>query len=55
MIMKTLRIRREARKYKLHFRSRLMQCLLILTHRMTIGWVEEFVRDGEVVDGFKIC
>ncbi|KAL4756995.1 decarboxylase tpcK [Aspergillus foveolatus] len=22
---------------------------------MTIGWVEEFVRDGEVVDGFKDC
>lgn len=21
--------------------------------RMTIGWVEEFVRDGEVVDGFE--
>lgn len=20
---------------------------------MTIGWVEEFVREGEVVDGFK--
>ena len=20
---------------------------------MTIGWVEEFVRDGKVVDGFK--
>ncbi|GIJ81542.1 hypothetical protein Asppvi_000041 [Aspergillus pseudoviridinutans] len=23
--------------------------------RMTIGWVEEFVRDGKVVDGFKDC
>ncbi|OBT39188.1 hypothetical protein VE00_10913 [Pseudogymnoascus sp. WSF 3629] len=22
---------------------------------MTIGWVEEFVRDGEAVDGFKDC
>lgn len=22
-------------------------------HRMTIGWVEEFVRDGKVVDEFK--
>ncbi|KAJ5655730.1 hypothetical protein N7507_007680 [Penicillium longicatenatum] len=22
---------------------------------MTIGWIEEFVRDGEVVDGFKDC
>ncbi|KGO43745.1 Dimeric alpha-beta barrel [Penicillium expansum] len=22
---------------------------------MTIGWVEEFVRDGKVVDGFKDC
>ncbi|KUJ11673.1 uncharacterized protein LY89DRAFT_786556 [Mollisia scopiformis] len=22
---------------------------------MTIGWIEEFVRDGEVVDGFKVC
>ncbi|KAI3318560.1 EthD domain-containing protein [Xylariaceae sp. AK1471] len=22
---------------------------------MTIGWIEEFVRDGEVVDGFKEC
>ncbi|KAF3399331.1 hypothetical protein DPV78_007052 [Talaromyces pinophilus] len=21
--------------------------------RMTIGWIEEFIRDGEVVDGFK--
>jgi len=21
--------------------------------RMTIGWVEEFVRDGDVVDGFE--
>lgn len=20
---------------------------------MTIGWIEEFVRDGEVVDGFR--
>ncbi|KAF2111956.1 EthD domain-containing protein [Lophiotrema nucula] len=23
--------------------------------RMTIGWVEEYVRDAEVVDGFKDC
>lgn len=23
--------------------------------RMTIGWIEEFVRDGEAVDGFKEC
>ncbi|KFY41665.1 hypothetical protein V494_02863 [Pseudogymnoascus sp. VKM F-4513 (FW-928)] len=23
--------------------------------KVTIGWIEEFVRDGEVVDGFKIC
>ncbi|OJJ57385.1 hypothetical protein ASPSYDRAFT_79588 [Aspergillus sydowii CBS 593.65] len=22
---------------------------------MTIGWIEEFVRDGEVVEGFKDC
>ena len=21
--------------------------------RMTIGWIEEFVRDGEAVDGFE--
>ena len=23
--------------------------------RMTIGWITEFIRDGEVVDGFKSC
>ena len=23
--------------------------------RMTIGWVTEFIRDGEVVDGMKDC
>ena len=26
---------------------------LLTPARMTIGWVEEFVRDGEVVDGFS--
>jgi hypothetical protein len=29
--------------------------ILLIQRRMTIGWVEEFVRDGEVVDGFKDC
>jgi hypothetical protein len=28
---------------------------LLTPDRMTIGWIEEFVRDGEVVDGFKVC
>ncbi|KAF1957834.1 hypothetical protein CC80DRAFT_491186 [Byssothecium circinans] len=23
--------------------------------KMTIGWIEEFVRDGQAVDGFKAC
>lgn len=23
--------------------------------KITIGWVEEFIRDGEVVDGLKDC
>ena len=27
--------------------------MLIISLRMTIGWIEEFVRDGEAVDGFK--
>jgi len=22
---------------------------------MTIGWIEEFVRDGKAVDGFEVC
>ena len=25
-----------------------------MTHRMTIGWIEEFVRDGMAVDGFEV-
>lgn len=29
--------------------------ILLIQCRMTIGWVEEFVRDGKVVDGFKDC
>ena len=28
-----------------------MTLTLLLTGRMTIGWIEEFVRDGVVVDG----
>jgi hypothetical protein len=26
---------------------------LLIPGRMTIGWIEEFIRDGEVVGGFK--
>jgi len=25
-----------------------------MNNRITIGWIEEFVRDGELVDGFKV-
>lgn len=28
---------------------------VLMQSRMTIGWIEEFVRDGEAVDGFKSC
>lgn len=44
-----LRIRSEACKLTL---SAMLYTGIDLI-RMTIGWVEEFVRDGEVVDGFR--
>lgn len=28
---------------------------MLILFRMTIGWVEEFIRDGEVVDGFQVA
>lgn len=28
--------------------------MLTGTCRMTIGWIEEFVRDGKAVDGFEV-
>lgn len=27
--------------------------MVLMRCRMTIGWVEEFVRDGEAVEGFQ--
>lgn len=27
----------------------------LISNRMTIGWVEEFVKDGEEVDGFQVA
>lgn len=55
MIMKTLPIQSGARKYFSFclFFSEL--CILIDHFRMTIGWVEEYIRGGEVVDGYDGC
>jgi hypothetical protein len=50
--MKTLPIPKRACKH-IHFVAKFLRVLI--PNRMTIGWIEEFVRDGEVVDGFKAC
>ena len=52
MITKTLLIRRKACEYALEPAD---QMRLLSFTRMTIGWIEEFVRDGEVIDDFKNC
>jgi hypothetical protein len=52
MITRSSRIRNEACKFVTwghHRTGETDPC------RMTIGFIEEFVRDGEVVDGFKSC